>query len=530
MMGNKKLQVWLPLLFSFVLIIGMFLGYKLNGGGKGGFFASNRRSSVQEAIDLIRTRYVDSVKVDSLEDKAIEQIMTQLDPHSVYLPPVQLKEANEDLDGKFQGIGVEFNIFNDTVNVVYVIPGGPSEKAGLLPGDKILRVNDSVITGRKFDTDNIKKYIKGPGGSKAVLQVLRGTKQLAITITRGTIVVPSIDAAYMIDKTTAYIKLNKFSDGCYREFMQSLEALKNQGMQNLVFDIRGNGGGFMNEAVEMADEFLDGEKLVVYLQGVNTKKREYRCKRPGLLEKGKLILLVDELSASASEVLAGALQDWCRATVIGRRTFGKGLVQEQYSLSDGAAIRLTIARYYTPLGRSIQRSYANGKKIYMDDLWDRYKSGEMFSEDSVRRHNNGKVYQNTCGKPLYGGDGITPDIFVPIDTTIVYDHINSLIGSSILNQYLYSYYFSHKQDFDRFKTLNEYVTGFSPNGLLAGFEKKLVADTSLKTAPLSAREKQMLELRMKGLLARYKWSNPGYYQVINTDDPVMRKALETIAQ
>lgn len=531
MMGNKKLQVWLPLLFSLVLIVGMFLGYKLNGGdGKSGFFASNKRSSVQEAIDLIRTRYVDSVKIDSLEGKAIEEMMTELDPHSVYLPPLQLSEANEDLEGKFQGIGVEFNIFNDTVTVVYVFPGGPSEKAGLLAGDKILRVNDSVITGKQFNSDNVKKYIKGPGGSKALLQVLRGAQQLSVAVTRGTILVPAIDAAYMMDNATGYIKLNKFSEGCYREFMQSLEALKKQGMQNLVFDIRGNGGGFMNEAVEMADEFLDGEKLVVYLQGVNTKKVEYRCKRPGLLEKGKLILLVDELSASASEVLAGALQDWCRATIIGRRTFGKGLVQQQYPLSGGAAIRLTIARYYTPLGRSIQRSYANGKKIYMDDIWDRYKSGEMISEDSVRGHNTGKVYVNTCEKPLYGGDGITPDIFVPIDTTITYDHVNGFIGSTILNQYLYGYYFSHKQDFDQYKSLNDYVKGFVPIGLLDGFQQKIAADTSLKATPLNTKEKQMLELRMKGLLARYKWSNPGYFQVINADDPAIKKALEAIAK
>lgn len=529
-MGNKKLQVWLPLLFSFVLIIGMMLGYKLNsGGGKNGFFSSNRRSSVQEALDLIRMRYVDSVQIDSLEDKAIEEMMTELDPHSVYLPPVKLDEANEDLEGKFQGIGVEFNIFNDTVNVVYVMPDGPSEKAGLKTGDKILKVNDSVITGRNFEIDNIKKYIKGPGGSKAILQVLRGSQQLTVTVTRGTILVPSVDAGYMIDKATAYIKLNKFAENSYREFMGSLEGLKKQGMQNLILDLRGNGGGFMNEAVEMADEFLDGEKLVVYMQGVNTQKREYRCKRPGLLEKGKLVLLVDELSASASEVLAGALQDWCRATIIGRRTFGKGLVQEQYPLNDGSAIRLTIARYYTPLGRSIQRSYAKGKKVYMDELWDRYKSGEMFSGDSVRNHNNGKVFLTNCNDTLYGGDGITPDIFVPIDTAIIYEHVNAWLGNESLHSYLYNYYLSHRQEIDKFTSPDAYVTGFNAAGLWDDYLKQTVKDSMHKVS-LTANEKDMLQLRIKGLLARYRWRNPGYYQVINGEDPVIKKALETIAK
>ena len=274
MMGNKKLQVWLPLIFSLVMIVGMYFGYKLgtqNGGNKS-FFSSNNRSSLQEAIDLIKMRYVDSVQLDSLEGKAIQQLMTELDPHSVYLPPVDLKEANEDLAGNFEGIGVEFNIFSDTVNVVYVIPNGPSDKAGLQIGDKILAVNNTPLTLKVSDIDSIKKYIRGERGSKAVLQILRDNKPQTVTVTRGTIPVPSVDAAYMIDKTTGYIKLNKFTDNSYEEFMQAMENLQKQGLQSLIFDLRGNGGGFMNEAVDMADEFLEGDKLVVYPEGVNSKK------------------------------------------------------------------------------------------------------------------------------------------------------------------------------------------------------------------------------------------------------------------
>ncbi|HQX97829.1 MAG TPA: S41 family peptidase, partial [Chitinophagaceae bacterium] len=323
-----------------VLIIGMLLGYKLNdkGGNKNGFFASNSSNSLQEALDLIKLRYVDSVNIGELEGKAIQEIMTELDPHSVYLPPVKVQSANEDLAGNFEGIGLEFNVFSDTVNIVYVIPNGPSDKAGLLIGDKIVAVNKVSLTQKTFDTDSIKKYIRGDRGSTADLQIIRESKQLLVSVTRGNIPVSSVDAAYMIEKTTGYIKLNKFTENSYEEFMQAMENLQKQGMQSLIYDLRGNGGGFMNEAVDMADEFLDGDKLIVYTAGVNNKKREYRCKRPGLFEKGKLVLLVDELSASASEVLAGALQDWCRATIIGRRTFGKGLVQEQYPLSDGSAI------------------------------------------------------------------------------------------------------------------------------------------------------------------------------------------------
>ncbi|MEO7924285.1 MAG: S41 family peptidase [Chitinophagaceae bacterium] len=528
MMGNKKLQVWLPLLFSIVMIAGMFFGYKLGNqdGGSKGFFSSNKRSSLQEAVDLIRLKYVDSVYLDTLEGKAIREMMSELDPHSVYLPPEDLKEANEDLAGNFEGIGVEFNVFKDTVNVVYVIPGGPSEKAGLLIGDKIIGVNDSSLTRKVFTIDEIKKFIRGERGSKAVLKLVRDGKIQLVTVTRGTIPVSSVDASYMIDKTTGYIKLNKFTDNSYEEFMQAMEALQKQGLQNLVFDLRGNGGGFMNEAVDMADEFLDGDKLIVYTEGVNSKKREYRCKRPGLFEKGKLVLLVDELSASASEVLAGALQDWCRATIVGRRTFGKGLVQEQYSLTDGSALRLTVARYYTPLGRSIQRSYGKGKKVYMDELWDRYSSGEMISADSVKVHNNGKKFTTNCRDTLYGGDGITPTVFVPLDTSRAQQQLLRILSSTSFSNFVYTYYLQHKQQVDQYKTSSEYVSGF--NGAMIWDYMMTQAPDSLKPKITGAEEKVLIQHRMKALLARYRWRNSGFYQVLNSDDKVIKKAVEMI--
>lgn len=529
MMGNKKLQTWLPLLFSIVMIIGMFIGYGLAGrGGGSGLFASNRRGTLQEAMDLIRMRYVDSVKIDTLESRAIEEMMAGLDPHSVYLPPVTVKEANDDLAGNFEGIGVEFNIFNDTINVVYVIPDGPSDKAGLRIGDKIIAVNDMPLTSKTSDIDSVKKYIRGESGSKAALKVIRDQSTQVITVTRGTIPVPAIDAAFMIDKTTGYIKLNKFTDRSYEEFMEALENLQKQGLQNLVFDLRGNGGGFMNEAVDMADEFLDGEKLIVYTEGVNSKKREYRCKRPGLFEKGKLTLLVDELSASATEVLAGALQDWCRATIIGRRTFGKGLVQEQYSLSDGSALRLTVARYYTPLGRSIQRSYDQGRKVYMDELWSRYSRGEMLSADSLKMHNGGTPYYTNCHDTLYGGDGITPNVFVPVDTSYAQQHVFDLQTSGKLSSFIYTYYLRHKAEINAYKNMNDYISRFDGMAMLNALAGSNV-DTNL-IRKITPREKELLSLRLKGLLARYRWRNSGFYQVVNNEDVVVQKALAIIAK
>ncbi len=524
MIGNKKLQVWLPLIFAIVMIAGMFIGYQLQDP-----FRSRKGSPLEEAVELIKLKYVDSVHIDSLESGAIEQMMSRLDPHSVYFPPIQLKEANEDLAGNFEGIGVEFSVFNDTVNVVYVIPNGPSDKAGLQIGDKLLKANDSSLTARASGTEEIKGFIRGERNSKVVLQILRGANQQTITVTRGTIPVPSVDAAYMIDTTTGYIKLNKFSETTYEEFMQSMEQLQATGLKQLILDLRGNGGGFMTEAVDIADEFLDEDKLIVYTEGVNNKKREYRCKRDGLFEKGKLVVLVDELSASASEVLSGALQDWDRATIIGRRSFGKGLVQEQYDLSDGSAIRITVARYYTPLGRSIQRSYEKGKKIYMDELWNRYSNGELLYADS-NKVNTGKQFKTSSGKIVYGGGGIMPDIFVPLDTSSYPAKINRLFVNGNFSGFVYNFYLQHRKQVDQYTSADDYVQHFNKTNDLWEGLVNYVAKDSVNLDTVSIKEKESLELRLKAYLARFRWRNNGFYHVINSDDVVIKKALDVLAK
>ncbi len=528
-MVNKKLQVWLPLIFSIVLIAGMFLGYKMNNKGSSkGFLQISKNTSLQEALDLIRLKYVDKVSLDSIQSGAIQEMMTELDPHSVYFPPVELKAANEDLAGNFDGIGVDFNVFNDTVNIVYVVPGGPSDKAGLQIGDKLIRVNDSSLIIRDASTAKIKEYIRGERGSTVRIQILRNGQLKTVNVTRGSIPVSSVDAAYLVDKTTGYIKLNKFTENSYEEFMAALEGLQKQGLQQLIFDLRGNGGGYMNEAIDMADEFLDGDKLVVYTEGTNSKKREYRCKRPGLFEKGKLAILVDELSASASEVLAGALQDWDRADIIGRRTFGKGLVQEQYQLSDGSAIRLTVARYYTPLSRSIQRSYEKGKKVYMDEIWERFNNGEALYADS-NKINNGKQYKTPSGRIVYGGGGIMPDFFVPIDTATYPVGVNRLFVNGSFNSFVYAYYLSHRAQIDQYKSASEYIQRFDKlNELWEKFVNYAVSKDSIDLRSLTPKQKESLQRRLEAYLGRFKWRNSGYYQVLNSEDTVINKALERL--
>ena len=526
-MGNKKLQVWLPLLFSIVMIGGMYFGFKMKDQTGGtSFFKTEKRGAFQEALDLIKQKYVDSIGIDTLQQSAIQDVMTELDPHSVYIPPTNLQDVNDDIMGRFEGIGVEFNIFSDTVNIVYVIPGGPSDKAGMQVGDKIIKVNDSTIAGKNIASDDVKKLIRGEDGSSVALNVLRMGKLQVISVKRGTIPVSSIDAAYIIDTATGYIKLNKFSDNAYHDFMENLERLQKEGMQKLILDLRGNGGGFMGEAVNMADEFLDGNKLIVYTQGNSSPREEFKARRDGLFEKGKLVVLVDELTASASEVLSGALQDWDRATIIGRRSFGKGLVQKQYSLSDGSAIRLTIARYYTPLGRSIQRPYDKGKKVYMDEIWHRYETGEMIYADS-NKITNGKVFKTPGGRTVYGGGGIMPDIFVSIDTNGIRRSVTRLYLDGSFNNFVYNYYINHIQQFKQYNSPADFAKNYNTADAwnqLNAFAKR---DT-IELKYISEKDKSDIQRRLKAYLARYRWRNEGFYELLNSEDEVVKKALETI--
>jgi len=528
----KKLQVWLPLLFAIVMVVGMVIGFRLRGNIRtSGFFQRASQSSMQEVMDLIDKKYVDTVSNDSLGENAIDGMLSRLDPHSLFIPAADLSEVNEDLQGNFEGIGVEFQIFDDTVNVMNVLAGGPSDKAGLQVGDKFIKVGDSVVAGNGINNDKIRRMLRGPGSSKVTVTLLRvgeAGRPRAITITRGIIPLPSVDVAYMINKETGYIRINKFSETTHAEFAQALMKLQSQGLQRLVLDLRENGGGILQESIEIADEFLDGDKLIVYTVGAHSPKMEYRCRRDGLFEKGKLALLTDEGTASASEVLTGAMQDWDRATIIGRRTFGKGLVQEQYQLSDGSALRLTIARYYTPTGRSIQKPYNKGHEDYDEEVMNRFHDGEVIHGDTAMHSGPAFTTLGPEKRTVYGGGGIIPDIFVGFDTSTFSRSITSLYVNGTLNRFIYTYYIQHLSSFQPFNGPAAFIAGFHDDEKVWNALTAYAAKDTIDLRPLPDKDKQALQHRIKALLARQIWRTEGYYEVSNAYDPVVAKALEVV--
>jgi len=530
-MGSKKLQIWLPLLFAIVMTLGMFVGYKLRADTStqtAGFMQNTRSNTVQEILNLIQNKYVDNISVDSIKEDAINAMLSHLDPHSIYIPPRELQEVNEDMQGNFTGIGVEFQMYDDTVNIVNVIADGPSYKAGVEVGDKIIKVNDTTaIAGKKLDPDDVKKLLRGANGTNVNITVLRDDKLERITIKRGMIPLPSVDASYMVAPSTAFIHINKFSETTYKEFMAAMEKLQKQGMQKLILDLRGNPGGILQEAADIADEFLDDNKMIVYTHGSKMPNMEYHCSKDGVFEKGKLVVLVDETSASASEILSGALQDWDRADIIGRRTFGKGLVQQQYPLSDGGAVRITVARYYTPLGRNIQKPYDKGVTAYEDELMERFHNGEVVHGDTSKP--TGQAFKTKAGHIVYGGGGITPDIFIPFDTTSQPRQVLDLYIKGTFNNFVYQYYVKNKSAFQSIKNPIDFYKNFKPGEkeFLQLSAYALKRDTvDISKIPVSA--KTDLLQKFQAMLARQIWRIEGYYEVSNETDPMIKKALEVV--
>ena len=525
-MRNKKLQVWLPLLLSLCMIAGMFVGYRIKGNmPDNGIFFVEKERPIQEVLDLVNRRYVDKENMDSLGTEAIQTVLNQLDPHSVYLPAQELTQVNEDLEGQFFGIGIEFNIINDTVNIVNVLDKGPSQKAGLIIGDQLLKVNDSLIAGNHVTPENLRKLISGDAGQKVNVTILRNGLQKTIAVTRGPVPLYSLDAAYMIADTVGYIRLNKFSETTYKEFMDALIKLQKNGMKSLILDLRDNGGGILTQATNIADEFLDDNKLITYTEGAHSPKKEYRCEKVGAFEKGKLIVLVNEGTASASEILTGALQDWDRATIVGRRTFGKGLVQEQFQLSNGAGLRLTVARYYTPLGRSIQKPYEKGFEAYDHDLINRFKDGEMTSADSIK-HTNEKKYTTLSGKILYGGGGITPDVFVPFDTTSMEKDVMKILITGTLNRFVYLNFLKHQKEFKQYTSPQIFEDKYIADENTLNDLKHYAQKDSIYLDLNNISEKTLLQKQIKLLTARELWNTQGFYEVKNTYDSTVKKALD----
>lgn len=475
--------------------------------------------------------YVDEVDENQLVEEAIIKMLAKLDPHSTYANPDEVKKLNEPLQGNFDGIGIQFNMVQDTLFVVQTISGGPSEKAGILAGDRIVLVNDTTIAGVKMSTEDIMKRLRGPRGTKVNLKILRrGVNDLLpFTITRDRIPIYSIDASYLIQGHTGYIRIDRFGATTAKEFSEALAKLKKQGMKDLILDLQGNGGGYLNAAIELANEFLEADELIVYTEGRQSPRSEFYAQGDGAFRKGKLAVLIDEFSASASEIVTGAVQDWDRGIVVGRRSFGKGLVQRPVNLPDGSMIRLTVARYYTPAGRCIQKPYEDIEN-YSHDLIDRYNKGEMSSADSIHFPDSLRYHTRKLERVVYGGGGIMPDYFVPIDTTRYTSYHRQLRDKGVIlqaklklsEQYRKSWETTYKniEAFEKdFETTQEMLDELIRMGQEAGVEFN--EEEFQKSMPL-------LKLQLKALFARDLWDTEAYYRIINQSNESIAKALELL--
>ncbi len=533
---SKRSSIWTPLLFFVVLILGVLIGFQLNkymGNKRSIGTVIERNDRLEEIIDIIGAKYVDSVSADSLYEDAVSGSLKHLDPHSIYIPAREMAAVTEDLEGNFKGIGVEFYILNDTIMITSVVKNGPSADAGVQTGDKIIRVNDSLVAGNGITSDRIVSQLKGGEGTAVHLHLLRPSenKLLDLSVKRGLIPLYSIDAAYMIDTATGYIRINRFSATTYREFSHALDNLLGKGMKQMVLDLRQNPGGYLDAATAIADELIGGNKLLVYTQGRASAKEEYLAEQKGRFEKGRLAVLVDEGSASASEILSGAIQDWDRGVVIGRRTFGKGLVQEQFELDDGSALRLTIARYYTPSGRSIQRPYNKGKDAYEDDFMNRFRNGSLTGQDTLSPADTMKFYTEQKRRVVYGGGGIKPDVIVPYELAFITDGLYDILGSASLLNTAYEYFSQHSREMNQYGTFARFDHAFQVTPeLMQRLKSNLVKDypAQVRTVWNNPRAVAYLSNRLKAVLSRMLFRTNGYYQQINKEDQVIQRALHIL--
>jgi carboxyl-terminal processing protease len=487
---------------------------------------------IGRTLSLIDAFYVDSTEINKLTEKTIIEMLRNLDPHSVYISAKDVKEMNEPLNGNFEGIGIQFNLLRDTIIVIEPISGGPSEKVGLRSGDRIIIIDGEKVAGIGISTAGVRSRLMGTKGTKVNLNVFRkGEKEiLDFTIIRDKIPINSLDAAYMLDKETGYIKLNKFAATTTREFMDAVDSLQKRSMKNLILDLRSNGGGYMVAATDIADEFFSDKKLLVYLNGRKTPRQDYTSNGKGTLSNARIAVLTDEGSASASEILAGALQDWDRGVIVGRRTFGKGLVQNGFYLTDGSMIRLTIARYYTPTGRLIQSPYDEGYDKYIENFYKRYTDGELLTADSIHFPDSLKFRTLVNKRIVYGGGGIMPDLFIPADTSDYSDYYRGLVRKGIVSSYTLEYSDKNRAGLSsEYKTFEDFKKRFNFSSAdIAEFIKK-AEGSGLKydDAQFSISKEEILKV-MKALVASNLWKINEYFRILNEDDIVIEKALQII--
>jgi carboxyl-terminal processing protease len=531
---KKKRFLLLPLYFALALSIGIVAGYYLNNQNSNTAAANKNYHSasgnkLSSLINYIEKNYVDTIDPKDLEEKAIASLLKNLDPHSDYIPAKDFEIMNEPLEGNFDGIGVEFNIIKDTVRVINPIIGGPSEKLGIKAGDKFIKVNGEKLTGEKVTNKLVFEKLRGKSGSTVTVSVLRSglKKPIDYKITRDKIPLYSLDIAYMVKPGIGYIKISKFASTTYDEYLKAFNDLSKQGMKKMILDLRGNGGGFLKTAYELADEFLINGLKIVYTVGKAHPKKSYDATSRGGFEKNDMVVLIDEGSASASEIVAGALQDNDRATIIGRRSFGKGLVQDQIDLPDGSGIRLTIARYYTPTGRCIQKPYTSGHEAYFSEEYDRYEKGELYSSDSMKIDKT-KQYLTPGGKIVYGGGGIMPDVFIPVDTAKYSNFVNRLYYNGIINAFAFEYSDKKRGSLlNQFKTANDFNTQFVVN---ESIKKEFLnyIQVNNHSSNLSSKQLTGLELILKSLIGRNLFDKDGYYPNLNVSDNCVLKAVEVL--
>ncbi len=493
-------------------------------------FSAQQYWKLNNAVNSILSFYVDSISDSILVENAIRGILEQLDPHSTYIPASEIEKANESINGNFEGIGISFQMIDDTLQVLQIISGCPAQKVGVLLGDQLIRVDGVPISGVKMTTSEITKKIRGPKGSEVIVDIKRkGEKELIpFHIIRDKIPIHTLDAAYKIDKQTAYVKLNSFGLRTMAEFHSAMNKLGS--FSNIILDLRGNSGGLLRTALELTDEFLSGEKTIVFTQGSDSLLEEELTRRKGKYEKCNLIVLVDEYSASASEIVAGALQDWDRALIVGRRTFAKGLVQRPLALNDGSVIRLTVARYLTPTKRWIQRPYGEGTEKYYQDLTDRLVKGELQSEDSIVFPDSLKYETLIKKRTVYGGGGIMPDVFVPLDTSFFSDYYQNIITKGVLNKTVSKYVLEQEKLLrNKYKTANNFVQNYKVESTLL---EQLVENAEKSGMDFDQvqyeRSKTYIETLIKAIIARDLWNSSAYFQIINEQDLVLQRAIEIL--
>ncbi|WP_421921225.1 S41 family peptidase [Marinifilum sp.] len=526
--NNKRSAIFLPILLALAILAGMFINSLFSGNKHGDsaiFQLPKAGNKLDVVLDMIESDYVDTISSTALVEQAIPALLKDLDPHTVYIPAKDLQKVEDELKGNFGGIGVQFIRYQDTVAIVRVIPGGPSELAGIKAGDRLVTVNDTSIIGKELKDNDIISKLKGPKGTPVRVGVYRrsSNENLEMELLRGSIPVPSVDVAYMINDLLGYIKVSRFAATTYFEFSEGLEKLESQGLQKLIVDLRGNTGGYLSEATNMINEFLSEDKMMVYTEGKSQARTNYKSNGSGRFQSLPVIVLIDEVSASASEIFAGAIQDNDRGKIVGRRSFGKGLVQEQRRLPDGSALRLTVARYYTPTGRCIQKPYTNGKEAYYNDLNLRFIHGEFQKKDSIH-FNDSLKYTTPGGNTVYGGGGIMPDVFIPVDTSGYSNYFRDLRRKGIIYQYAFAFVDRYREQMQGLESHSDVLNFVKDKAII----KNLVAYADKKGVKPDSKglrqSRKVIETQLKAYIARDLIDDIGFYPIIRDLDKTLIEA------